>query len=225
MAADPAELSALNDALFLLGQEPVAGVADADLQGSVALVKLLRVVDQARDTALRRHGWTCALRYDVMAPASLADYSNFRYPTVFKLPGEFLRLWELEGQPCGSWDPDLGWIATWSGYGPRWQMGSHEDGSGSTVKVLRTSQLDSANVVWIKRIGYGAMDAHVLDYFAHELAARGCFSITGDVQKAKELHAQAEEKALMAISVDGTQEGGQPAWAPSRTAAIRAMSR
>ena len=79
--SDPIQLRIINMALFELGQEPVVDLTSGSLEQSMAATKLMRVIDDARDTVLSRHGWTCALEYtrrlaldlaEVIEPATIA---------------------------------------------------------------------------------------------------------------------------------------------------------
>jgi hypothetical protein len=212
--SDTAQVNVLNRALYLLGQDPVADLSEGSLQGSGAATKLMRLADAAKDVVLRRHGWTCALQYVTLSPAVLAGDANWRYPTTFLLPADALRVWEVQGLAVGC--------------DPRWQLATIEpDGGGARIVIRAASGvggLDSLNLVYVRRAGWEALDAHVRDAVAHEIAAQGCWSVTGDQARTTALEKRAEEKALMAISVDGAQEGGQPPMGASKTAALRASS-
>lgn len=207
-------LTVINQALFELGSEPVSDLSDSTLETSLAAVKLLRVVEASRDIVLRRHGWTCALEYVTLAPAVIAG--NYRYPTVFLLPGNALRVWEIDGVCIGI--PGTDWPQ-------RWQMGTIEDGAAARQIIRAAGSPASLDVAYVRRAVWAAIEPHVLDAIAYDLAARGCYAVTGDLGQAKKLLGQAEQKAIAAVSVDGTQEGGQPALGPSIPAALRAYSR
>lgn len=209
--ADAAQVDMLNTALAILGQEPVAALDDAALEQSVAATKLLRHVEIARDTVLGRHGWVCALEYPVLVPATLPAYSNWRYPYAYLLPANALRVWEIEGQLECDW-------------GPRWQAGTAELDSAAR-KIIRADTAGPLNVAYVRRANWQAMDAHVRDAVAHDTAARGAYAVTGDLAKAAKVQQAAEAKVLLAISIDGTQEGGQPSLAPSTPARIRNAAR
>ena len=202
--ADTIRVGIINTALFVLGQEPVADLSEAELDNSGAATKLFRNLQESRDVVpLRRHGWVCALEYATLTPAVIDGYTNWRYPTVYLVPGDSLRLWEIEGVIRDS--------DSFDAWGPRWQLGTVEE-RGDARQIIRaqnaTSQL---NVAYVRRCAFSAMDAHVADAVAYELAARGAYMVTvGDRGKAKDACAEAEQKVLAAISVDGTQEGDQP---------------
>lgn len=219
--SDPAQVKLINTALNALGQEPVQDLTEASLQASVAAVKLMRVVEDAREAVLSRHGWGFALSYATLPPAVLPDLVNWRYPTVFLLPGDALQVWEIAGDV---FSPE-------GGFGPRWQVGTLDYQDSARTFVLASADacaggtLDSLQVAYVRRANWSAMGALMRDAIAYETAARAAWSITGDraVESAK--RKQAEDAVKLAISLDATQEGGQPPAAPSIPAAIRASSR
>ena len=127
-----AKTNLVNDALQWLGNEPVTDLSDASLAASVAAIKILRVIERSRDTVLARHGWTCALEYVSLAPATIANYvPPPAYPSVFLMPADALRVWSIDGQATAS--------ATWQGWEPRWQVGTTE-ADGSTRLIVRGAQ-------------------------------------------------------------------------------------
>lgn len=209
--SDIARVQVVNKALFLMGEEPVTDLSDASLAASIAATKCLRAIEDARDTTLRRHGWTCCLTYQTLQPAVIAGYANFRYPYVYKLPGNALKVWEIDGCAEASW-------------APRWQSGTEEVGADAQL-VIRSTETGALKVCFVRRAVWSALDAHVLDMVGYDLAARAAYSVSGSEALAAKLEARAENKALMAISNDATQEGGQPELAPSIPAQLRNMSR
>jgi hypothetical protein len=151
---DDARTQIVNDALFWLGNEPVPDLSDASLAASVAAVKLLRVIERARDVVLVRHGWTCALEYASLSPAAIANYNPpASYPTVFLLPADALRVWSVEGAATTS--------EIWQGWEPRWQVGTTE-ADGATRLILRGSApvfwngLDGAGLVYQFGLGWSS---------------------------------------------------------------------
>lgn len=205
----------VNKALGLMGQEPVADLGEASRQDSIALVKTLRQLDAARESVLSRHGWTCALEYVVLAQALIPGYvAASRYPGLHLLPRNALKVWEIEGERD---------ISLWA---PRWQVGTVEmDGVGVRKIIRSSSATGSLNVAYVRVADWLALDAHVADAVAIDLAARACFAVTGDATLAGKLATSAEQKALAAVSGDADQEGNQPPLAPSIPAAIRNRSR
>jgi hypothetical protein len=214
---DAAQVQIINTALGVLGQEPVAALDEASLKASLSATKLMRHIEAARDAVLARHGWTCALEYVALSPAAIGGYVNWRYPTVYYLPGAALRVWEIEGVSVVAGGADC--------WGPRWQRGTVEDGAGARQVIRAQSGDGDLNVAYVRRANWTALDTHVADAVAYETAARGAYSVTADQGKAMKAGQAAEARILLAISVDGTQEGGQPSLAPSIPAAIRASAR
>lgn len=223
---DVAQVQIVNTALGLLGQEPVTDLSEASLQASISATKLMRHIEQARDTVLRRHGWLCALEYATLAPAMPEGYSNWRYPTVYYLPSDALRTWEIAGIcPGGNAGFTCDGPFFGDGWEPRWQTGTFETDDGAR-QIIRAQNADaSLNIVYVRRCDWSSLDAHVADAIAFETASRAGFSITGASAVMKDMAQRAEAKVMMAISVDGTQEGGQPPWAPSIPQALRNLSR
>lgn len=216
--ATAAEVRIINTALASLGQEPVSDLEEASLQTSLAAVKLLRHMQVARDTVLSRHGFTCATTYTTLSPALISGYVNWRYPTVYQLPGDALRVWEIGGICAGGHD--------FGGWEPRWQCGTVEDNSGGAVQVIRAREADQAlNVAYIRRAAWAALDPNVSDAIAYDIAKRGATAVTGDQAIISRAAKDAETKVMLAISIGDTQEGGQPPWMGSTPALIRNMSR
>ncbi|HEV2530953.1 hypothetical protein [Phenylobacterium sp.] len=214
---DVVQVKAMNTALAALGQEPVAALDDAALQGSIAATKLLRHVDDARDAVLARHGFVCALTYTHLAPTPAPPGSDWRYPFLYQLPADALRIWEIAGQVVNGQE--------WTCDGRRWQLGSIELDDGASRTVIRSSSDGDLDVCYVRRASWGSLDIHVRDAIAQTIAARGAYAVTGDLAKQSKQEKTAETAVLLAISVDGTQEGGQPPLAPSTPAAIRNISR
>jgi hypothetical protein len=253
--SDPIQVQLVNTALSDLGQEPVSDLTPDSLAQSNAAVKLLRVLDTARDVVLARHGWTCALEYVALQPATLPPaYQNFRYPTSYLLPADALRVWEIAG---------VSFNGNFNCWAPRWQVGTTEI-SGSPQIIIRATglvndgygfgygfldsyiagwstapsssdpdaqvtgaplNLGPLDVAYVRRAAYGALDMHVRDAIAHTAAARAAYSITGDSAKAKAMMQEAEAAVLLAVSAEGAQEGLQDAAAPSIPLLLRQYAR
>ena len=210
--ATAAEVKFVNRVLHLLGQEPVADLSEEQLAQSNAALKVSRAMDEARDTVLARHGWVCALEYATLNAVQQPGYSNWRYPGLFMLPGNGLRVWEIEGESEGRW-------------GLRWQAGSLETGAGAK-KIIRAVSTAPLNVAYVRRANWAALDPHVFDAAAHDCAARCAATVAGEEQaQVARRAALAENKVVLAVSVDGTQEGGQPPLTPSIPEQIRNLAR
>lgn len=219
------QVDVINTALGLLGKEPVADLSETSLQNSTAAVKLMRSVEQARKSVLSRHGWKCAKDYATLSPATLSAYVNWRYPVVFLAPNNALSIWEVAGNILDG--RELGFTE------PRWEIGRHEVGAASQFIIrVRDRCLDacvdpggSLNIAYIRNASWASLDQHVEDAIAAETARRQARSILGEQQTKLDMAKEAETAVQLAIGLDGAQEGGQPALAPSIPAAIRGYAR
>ncbi len=213
--SDIAQLKVLNAALAALGNEPLADLTAASIQRSGAAQKLLRSVELSRDTVLGRHGWTCALEYTVLTP-SAAPAGSWKYPWQYLAPNGCLLVWEIEGVQFN------GEATCWE---PRWQVGTLDTDLGARHLIRSRDQIDSLNIAYVRTCSWGALTPHLVDAIGFELAGRCCYSINGDQGAAARLANAGEKKILLAISVEGTQEGGQAPLAPSIPQMIRNYSR
>lgn len=226
--ADTAQVGAINTALFQVGKAPVVDLSDNSLAQSQAAAKLMSQIEISRDKVLRRHGWLCALTYSCLAPAVIANDDNWKYCNRFLLPGGALRVWEVRLPTGGSFIDEID-LASFGLVGQvlpseAWESGTIDTPQGPRM-ILRANHQDMLALSFTRRASWSALDTHVLDAIAFDCAARCAWNITGDRDLASDLKKEAEAQTLMAISVDSTQEGGQPALAPSNTARIRAISR
>lgn len=226
---DVAQVSMMNRALFQLGNEPVADLSDASLAQSNAAVKILRIMDDSRDVVLHRHGWCCALTYVTLAPMATPP-ANFRYAAAFQCPGDFVRVWEVanpfdDGTQVSVVPPQDYFMTPDPNFYPeeRWQLVTVDTDQGAQSMILTADALDTLNLCYVRRAGWGALDPHLRDAIAFDMAARAGFSVGG--MDPGKLEKAAETKILAAISVDATQEGGQPILAPSIPAALRNFTR
>ena len=214
---DVAKVNIVNTALFQLGQEPVPDLTDASLTSSVAAVKLLRVIDQARDDILSRQGWLCAMQYVTLSPVIIPGYVNWKYPVVYQLPGDGLRVWQIAGYPLTEY-----YSMFWR---QRWELGTIDTDMGP-LKIIRScDDSGSIDVAYTRRASWGALSEHVAMAVAFDTAALAAVSVTGDANLAKKLDADAEGRVRMALSTEAMQEEGQTPIAPSIPEAIRNYSR
>ena len=253
---DATAVNLVNTALGLLGQEPVVDLSDASLAQSNAAVKLLRVLELARDAVLGRHGWTCALAYVTLQPAIIPnDPADWRYPTRYLVPADCIRIWEIGG---------IEWSGSFACWQPRWQVGTTE-ANGSPQFIIRASafvdtgdgfglgylddyvagwssapsssdpaaqtdgsaaqQLGPLDIAYVRRADWLALDGNLIDAIATDAAARSCYSITGDSQRAQALKKEAEGLIQLAVGSEAGGEGMQPAWGPSIPLMLRAIGR
>lgn len=191
------ELSVLNDALIQLGQTPVADLTDPS--STAASRKVRAILEAAKDAVLERHGWLAALAYATIEPTTGLD--NWKYDAGFELPGDAIRVWTVEGDPC-----DVAW-----------EFGTVTAGSGagaSTRKIIRASGATSLNVAYVRNLPFSGLTPNLADAVAWEAAYRACGNVTGDMRLAEALRRAAGERLAWAIGVDGMQEGGQDPLSP-----------
>lgn len=219
------QVDVINTGLGFLGNEPVPDLSDASLQQSAAAVKLMRSIETSRETVLARHGWLCALSYASLAPAVIPGYTNWRYPLVFKQPQGCLRIWEVAGMLADEPTAGLGFGAE-----PRWEIATIEPaGGGAAQKVILVgncwSDLVGADgnlpISYVRKADWTALSPHLEDAIAADCAWRQARSITGKQADADSLARQKEAAIQLALSIDGTQTGGQPPLAGSIPARIR----
>jgi hypothetical protein len=96
------ELSVLNDALIQLGQTPVADLTDGS--STAASRKVRAILEAAKDAVLERHGWLAP--WPTRRSRPTAGLDNWKYDAGFELPGDAIRVWTVDGDPC-----DVAWEA------------------------------------------------------------------------------------------------------------------
>lgn len=205
------KVDVMNRALEALGNEVVADLSEASQDRSNALVKLLRVADAARDRVLRRHGWKCALEYTQLAPVVIANYTNWKFPVTYELPGNGLRVWLVEG--CRE-----------DAFGGRWELGTLDQDRGARVIIRSRDNRPALNVAYIRRASWEALDMHLADAVGLTCAGFAAYSITGDKGLGAQILQQAEKIILENISVDATQEEGGEVLAPDIPWTLRRMA-
>lgn len=224
-----AEVDVYNTALGQLGKATIVDVSAATLATSGAATQLKRVASTSLETVLARHGWLCALTYGWLEPAVIASDKNWKYCTRYLLPGDALRVWEVRTPNEASFLTEIdlvsfGLFGTPLREGEAWETNRIDDGDGARL-VLRTNLDCGVAVAWVRKCSYAALDPHVADAVAFDMAARVARNVTGDEGTAKGLEAKAEQKVLLAISVDSTQQGGQAPLVHQTMARIRDISR
>ena len=228
------KIDAMNVALTQLGKLPVTDLNEQSLRASSAATKLLPLLDHARDRILERQGWLCAMNYTVLNPATDAQIEAdgcWAFPTYYELPGDCVKVWEVRTptliQPF--WG-EIDWIA-FSQLGPpiiegeAWQVTSIDFPDGSTKRIIRTDLLTQLAISYTRRCNWSAFPRVLLDAIGFETAALGCYTVTADQQRQKVLDQASEERLLMALSIEATQEGGAPPIAPSIPERIRMITR
>lgn len=234
MATDPAQVTAMNTALFQLGKSPVFDLTTASLATSAAATKLYPQMEAAKKSVLERHGWADSLTYaNIPAPAVLQNDSNWKYSAVYQLPGNFVVLWLLQtfdalGLPYTIFD-ELNLI----GFGlppippfpnSAWEVNKIDTDQGA-MPVLRCNMSCGINIAYTRDCSYSAMSQHLLDAVAYDLAQRGAYNVLGDRSAANDLVKEMEGKIAMAIGSDNMKQGGQAPLAPSVSSFLRLVSR
>lgn len=197
------KMSIVNQALALLGQDPTETLVLQDAKAPTR--RLLVFVDQALDEVLTYHHWTEATRHpQLTAVADVDGDTDWRYPYVYKLPPSVLRVLGVEG--CYPWQ-----VAT-------------RANSGAEERVIRSADPGPLKLTCIVRIDYASVPAHLITALATTLAALSCYAVTGDNAKADGLVKAAQDRLIMALGKDASQEGGQPPLFEDRFAALRASA-
>lgn len=133
-----------NYALAHLGEPEIA-----DISGTDQVSRLCnRFMDQAIDETLRAHRWNCATKRATLSQLAAAPEHGLDHQ--YQLPGDFLRLLEVNGE---AWE------------------GSDEFFEVETGKVLVTDA-DEAEVRYIAQIEVSAMDPLLKEVIALKLAAK-----------------------------------------------------
>lgn len=121
----------------------------ADINGTDQVSRLCkRFLQQTVDECLRAHRWNCATKRTTLSRLAAAPDHGLDYQ--YQLPGDFLRLHELNGE---AWE------------------GSDEFFEVETGKVIVTDS-EEAEIQYTARIGASAMDPLLVEYIALKLAAK-----------------------------------------------------
>lgn len=226
---EAAQVEVINTALDALGKAQVTDLTEADLQQNAAARNLMAQLGPATRAVLTRHGWLCALSYGCIAEAQLPNDANWKYSHRYLLPAGALRVWEVRTpfflrQIWDEIDPiTFGEIGPPLRFGDEWEFATIDTDLGSQA-LVRSTICGTLAMSWTRICSYTAMPAPLRDAIALDAARRSAFNITGQAQMRAAMAAEAEKAVQLAISVDGTQQGGQ-VLAPSIPAMIRMISR
>ena len=190
MTPDAAKLSVVNLALAHLG-EPLTETLDLD-DASQAARTALGFIDTARDTVLSAHGWLRCLTY-VTLPSNGED-GDFRFSYWINLPGDCLRIWEVDD--------------TEARRPIRWEIGTRAlDGEERAIIRSDTAPLDLA---YVRRIGWDGLPSHLVNPIAALTASLTASPMQGDAGKAKALADRYKAELAAAVSQDGMQQREGP---------------
>lgn len=102
----PSEVDVCNDALGQIGQGPITALDD----GTTTANYCTRFYPTLRDGALQDHHWNFALKRQALAEDATAPVSGYAHQ--YTLPGDCLKVIELNGSPSIAWDVEQGKLQT-----------------------------------------------------------------------------------------------------------------
>lgn len=182
------KLSIANQALAMLGQDPTETLTLQDARAPTR--RLVVFMDQALDEVLNHHFWTDAQRHpELTAVAAAEGDADWKYPYVYKLPSDVLRVVGVEG-------------------GMAWQQATRANGAAEE-RIIRSANPGPLQLTCIARIGWEVLPTHLVTPVAARLAALACFAVTGDQARARDLVKASNDALYAALGKDALQEGGQ----------------
>lgn len=200
---DMAKQQLINTAMAHLG-EPGFTDIDADPPPE-KLVKTLAQLDGAagvKATALERHPWFCAMAYLELDPAARAG--NWQWPYVFDLPGDFRKLWLVQGQAAP------------------YELGLDIVG-GAPRRVIRARSEATLRIGYTFDAPYEALTARLMLAMSYDLAARTAGGLQEDRRKGVNLAQMAEREYAAAASGEAADFGGEDPVFGSTFADLRAL--
>lgn len=192
----------INQALAHMGEDPVLDLG-AD-PAPERLRKVLPWLQPSIDAVLRKHGWHCALEYVTLSPSADVP-ANWRWPVAYVAPEGCLRFWQVERTTA-------------------WERGRWVRPDGAAVDVVRAAECGPLNVACVVRRPAAALDTHLIDAIALEIAARACETISGSEERGDKLRRLASDAVLSAIGVDGADGRSDVAPVPDRVADLRSTA-
>lgn len=172
----------INEALAHLGEDPIDDAA-AD-PAPARLRKLSAHIQPAIDAVLSRHGWLCALEYLTLSPSADVP-GNWQFAHAYVAPEGALKFWTVARSTA-------------------WERGVFVAADQSARKIVRAVEPGPLNVACIVRRPVHAIDRHVLDAIALEIAARAAEPINGSSERGDKLTRAATQAILSAMGVDGS---------------------
>jgi hypothetical protein len=189
----------INQALAHMGEDPVN-----DLGADPAPERLRKVLPwfhSGIEAVLKRHGWHCALEYVTLSPGADAP-ANWRWPVSYVVPEGCLRLWRVERATA-------------------WERGRWIREDGAVLEVIRAAEGGPLNLAYVAKRRPEAIDSHVIDAIALEIAARACETISGSEERGDKLRRLARDALLSAIGLDGADGRNDEGPVPDRVADLR----
>jgi len=171
-----------NRALAHLGEE---GISNIDDPTSTKARVCKEFVGDVIDEVLRLHRWNCAIERETLS--RLAEAPNHGYSHAYQLPGDFLRLLELNGEQY--------------------------DGSSEFLEIEANKRLltddDEAKIRYIRRIDVPAFDPLLAKAVALALAVEIAIPITKDGKKREALEGAFLRSLGRATKVDAVETGSR----------------
>ncbi|MBO9502515.1 hypothetical protein [Brevundimonas sp. A19_0] len=185
-----AKLRLINLALAHLGEGAVSSLEDDPRPPK--LTKALAQYDAVLDAALQRAPWLCAVESRTLAlitpPAE--GWRDWRYSSRYQLPGEYLKLWWVDGAHTFAW-----------------QAGTDLDGNGAVRRYVRAEGSEALNVDMAVRRPAEALTPLLFMAVSLDLAAH----LAGPIQQAdgRALLERARLAYEQAEGAEVTEIGGQ----------------
>jgi hypothetical protein len=192
----------INQALAHMGEDPVND-AGAD-PAPERLRKVLPWFHPSIEAVLKRHAWRCALEYGTLTPSADVP-ANWKWKAHYVAPEGCLKLWAVDRATA-------------------WERGRWVRDDGAVLEVIRAAEDGPLNIAWVAKRRPEAIDSHVLDAIALEMAARACETISGSEARGDKLRSLARDALLSAIGLDGADSGGDEGPIPDRVADLRATA-
>ena len=192
----------INRALAYLGEDPVLSASEDP--APERLRKLSPQVDPAIDAVLKRHGWHCALEYVTLNPSPDVPV-NWRWPAAYVAPEGFLRAWAVQRLTA-------------------WERGRYVRADGATLDIIRAAEGGPLNLAYVARRRPEALDSHLIDAIALEVAARACEPMNGSRERGDQLRRATTEAVLSAIGADGGDGRSDVGPIPDRVADLRSTA-
>jgi hypothetical protein len=184
-----AEVEVANGALVHLREAPLNSLDD----DRTAAVHVRAHFGSVRDALLRRHPWNFAETRDTLAQDPLA--SKGKFDLTFPLPGDCVRVFEVENADANTWQVETRKAAT--------------EGVDLEVAVLSTS-ISAPRVVYNRIVGNPALwDPLFVEVFSLKLAAKIGGGLGRDKTELDSLSMEAEKLLMVSRRADEREAARQ----------------
>jgi hypothetical protein len=171
-----------NRALAHIGEMRISDIEDAESKAARTCKGCLQAVI---DEVLREHRWNCAIKR--VSLSQLAGTPAHGFARAFQLPGDFLRLLEVNGEQFGESD----------------EFFEIEDGS----RLL--TDADKAEIRYVRRIGVAEFDPLLAKAVSAALAAEICIPLNLNLQMQAQLEGLKARAISRAQRVDAIEVGSR----------------